>query len=358
MHTLARILLVFVVAFAGWIGGSLYPAPAALIAKVSPQALALRAQGDLAVAGVNWNSIQSLVGKDQAERLSGEALRLAQQAGNAIKIEHVTDEETKAAEEAEQWMPPTAAAPVTTQSAPVPTTPSSPTQAVSPAVGPTGARNVPKGAMPAPPPPVVSALPPPSSSVTTSVSPAFVATTTTSVHGGFEPLISLCPGMTITNAPSAETDRRIENFVPLVNVNGVVIAVDPIREACLSSGFGDRHGHLHKGIDFYNGMGGPILAAADGVIVEMKFRDDYGNMLLIDHGHGVYTRYAHLSSFHTGLAVGGHVHAGDEIGLMGNTAGYPVPLHLHYELLLGDYKNPKASFGLVPHSPFEYHAAL
>jgi murein DD-endopeptidase MepM/ murein hydrolase activator NlpD len=90
----------------------------------------------------------------------------------------------------------------------------------------------------------------------------------------------------------------------------------------------------------------------------MKYRDDYGNMILIDHGHGVYTRYAHLSSFHNGLAVGAHVHAGDEIGLMGNTAGYAVPLHLHYEVLLGDYTNPKGSFGLTPHSPFEYRAAM
>jgi hypothetical protein len=43
-----------------------------------------------------------------------------------------------------------------------------------------------------------------------------------------------------------------------------------------------------------------------------------------------------------------------EIGLMGNTAGYPIPMHLHYELLVGDYRNPKESFGLTPHSPFEY----
>jgi murein DD-endopeptidase MepM/ murein hydrolase activator NlpD len=140
-------------------------------------------------------------------------------------------------------------------------------------------------------------------------------------------------------------------------VNGAIIAVDPIRDACLASGFGTRNGRLHKGIDFYNSAGGPILAAGDGTIIEMKYRDDYGNMILIDHGHGVYTRYAHLSSFHSGLAVGAQVHGGDEIGLMGNTAGYPVPLHLHYELLLGDYRNPKGSFGLVPHSPFEYPAA-
>ncbi len=68
-------------------------------------------------------------------------------------------------------------------------------------------------------------------------------------------------------------------------------------------------------------------------------------MLLIDHGNGVYTRYAHLSAFARDLNVGATVAAGDVIGLMGNTASYAIPIHLHYELLLGDYTNPRGSFG-------------
>src|SRR5262249_14577844 len=125
---------------------------------------------------------------------------------------------------------------------------------------------------------------------------------------------------------------------------------------CLSSGFGMRDGRLHKGVDYYAPEGGPIFAAADGVIVERKYRDDYGNMLLIDHGNGVYTRYAHLSSFSGNTEVGAHVTAGSQIGLMGNTAAYPIPVHLHFELLLGNYDNPQGSFGLMPHSPFTYPA--
>jgi|SRR5579871_38821 len=341
MLLFARVLLVIVVAFAGWIGGSLYPAPASLIAKVSPAALVHRAQGDLAIAGQSWDDIQSLIGKDQAERLSGEAIHLAAQAGRVVTVEHVTDAETRAAEEAEQWMPPASSI-----VPPPPPSASNATPAPKTAAANTPAQTGTKA------PPAAAATPAQAAPVATPAG-ASVAS-----RGGFESDVSLCPGMTITNAPAAEQDRRIANFSTFVNVNGVVIAVDPIKVACFSSGFGGRHGHLHKGIDFYNGAGGPILAAADGTILEMKFRDDYGNMVLIDHGHGVYTRYAHLSCFHGGLAVGGHVHAGDEIGLMGNTAGYPVPLHLHYELLLGDYNNPKGSFGLVPHSPFEYQKAM
>lgn len=174
---------------------------------------------------------------------------------------------------------------------------------------------------------------------------------------GFESALLLCPGMTITNAPAANAQRRITAYAPIINVNGVHLAEDPTHNTCFSSGFGMRGSSMHKGIDFYNAAGGPISAAGDGTIIELKYRDDYGNMILIDHGHGVYTRYCHMSAFQRGLAVGSHVKAGDQLGLMGNTASYPLPIHLHYELLLGDYNNPRQSFGLTPHSPFEYHAA-
>ena len=173
---------------------------------------------------------------------------------------------------------------------------------------------------------------------------------------GFEPSLSLCGGMSVANAPPADPQRRLTTYTPFVTVSGVRVAVYPTHNTCLSSGFGMRGIQMHKGIDFYNPNGGPILAAADGVILEMKYRDDYGNMILIDHGHGVYTRYCHLSAFQRGLAVGSRARAGDQIGLMGNTAAYAIPVHLHYELLTGDYNNPRQSFGLAPHSPFEFHA--
>lgn len=169
--------------------------------------------------------------------------------------------------------------------------------------------------------------------------------------GAFETTLTLCPRMSISNAPSPTA------FAPVVLVNGVRLAVNPTREACLSSGFGPRNGRPHRGVDYHSEDGGPILAAADGVVLEKKYRDDYGNMLLIDHGEGVYTRYAHLSSFGQGIAVGAKVTAGQQIGLMGNTASYRIPIHLHYELLLGDYANPKASFGLEAKSPFSFPKA-
>ncbi|HVZ29236.1 MAG TPA: M23 family metallopeptidase, partial [Asticcacaulis sp.] len=67
---------------------------------------------------------------------------------------------------------------------------------------------------------------------------------------------------------------------------------------------------------------------------------------------GVYTRYCHLKAFADGVAAGTHVTAGEVIGFMGNTANPPVAVHLHYEMLTGDYDTPKKSFGLTAVDPF------
>ena len=173
----------------------------------------------------------------------------------------------------------------------------------------------------------------------------------------FETTLSICPGMSVTNSPPTDASRNVNNYAAIVDVNSVRLAVNPTHGACLSSGFGPRGERVHKGVDYHSDTGGPILAGADGTIIEMKYRDDFGNMLLIDHGHGVYTRYAHLSSFRNGLAVGSQVSAGELIGLMGNTAGFPLPIHLHYEVLTGDYNNPSGSFGLEAENPFSYPPA-
>lgn len=172
----------------------------------------------------------------------------------------------------------------------------------------------------------------------------------------FETSLHLCPGMSISNAPPANESNEVQNYANVVNVNGVALATNPTIGACLSSGVGNRNGRMHKGVDYYSRTGGAVLAAASGTVIEKLYRDDYGNMLLIDHGSGVYTRYAHLSSFGQQIEVGERVEAGQQVGLMGNTASYPIPVHLHYEILLGSYANRAGSFGLAPRSPFDFAA--
>lgn len=89
----------------------------------------------------------------------------------------------------------------------------------------------------------------------------------------------------------------------------------------------------HKGIDFGGRKGNPIYATGNGVVVHSEKglrRRGYGQMLVIDHGFGYKTRYAHLSE--RLVIVGQEVKRGELIGYMGSTGGSTGP-HLHYEVI-------------------------
>ncbi|MEO1328476.1 MAG: M23 family metallopeptidase [Pseudomonadota bacterium] len=170
---------------------------------------------------------------------------------------------------------------------------------------------------------------------------------------GFSPSdeLFLCPRMTVSNAPAAE-GLKISGYRPFTEVNGVRLAVAPLNNACLSSGFGSRRGRLHKGVDYFARPGVMIHAAADGVVREAVWRDDYGYMIVLDHGQGVYTRYAHLRKFEKGVVEGDRLAYGAPLGVMGNTSKYRMAVHLHFEVLTGDFDTPKRSFGLTPVDPY------
>lgn len=91
---------------------------------------------------------------------------------------------------------------------------------------------------------------------------------------------------------------------------------------------------FHKGVDFAMKPGNPVYATGDGVVESVKFEFfGYGNNVIIDHGFGYKTRYAHLKSI--GLVEGMKVKRGECIGLSGNSGKSSGP-HLHYEVI---YKN-------------------
>ncbi|GAM98405.1 peptidase M23B [alpha proteobacterium U9-1i] len=271
---------------AGWVGGSIYPAPSTITAPIAARAPNLAAR--LGVSNVTFERLSAMMSEEQALRFRHDAAAIAARAGEAIIVE--SDDKAELAE-------------------------------------------------------TLAALPDAEQNTPRLVSSA-----------SFEEALYVCPGMTVSNAPAADAARRVRTYASIVDVQGVRVAVNPTQGACLSSAFGPRGRGNHKGLDFHAAAGGPILAAAAGTVLERRYRDDYGNMLLIDHGGGVYTRYAHLSSFADGVVEGATVTAGQRLGLMGNTASYQIPIHLHYEVLLGDYNNPRGSFGLTPHSPFEFRA--
>ena len=310
---------------AGYIGGSVYPAPPSVINVVDREANDLRTK--LRLENVDLGGFRSLVSAERFKQIEGELNAASAAAGDIIMV----DRERSSPEQLQQL-----AAMESTTPTPIP---------VSAVIATPG-----KPATAVPTPSVLTPAPPP---LAAPGSPAALSSASQSIPSA----VVLCPRMTITNAPKADTGLQLVNFNPLVDVDGVKLASDPAPGACLSSGFGRRGSELHKGVDYHNENGGPILAAGDGAIVEIKYRDDYGNMIVIDHGHGVYTRYAHLASFSSGLSQGVAVKRGETIGLMGNTAGYAVPIHLHYEVLEGDYNTPKASFGLTPRDVLAFPAA-
>lgn len=111
------------------------------------------------------------------------------------------------------------------------------------------------------------------------------------------------------------------------------------RQFSLSSGFGVRRDPftgrpaLHAGIDFRTPRGTPIRAAGAGRVVTAGRSGGYGNLVEIDHGNGVTTRYAHLSSI--AVERGQIVNTGDHLGRAGSTGRSTGP-HLHYETRVDD----------------------
>lgn len=98
----------------------------------------------------------------------------------------------------------------------------------------------------------------------------------------------------------------------------------------------------HTGIDIANSIGTPILAMDSGVIEEAFWNGGYGNMVLINHGNGIKSRYGHLDSYK--VSVGDYVEKGQVIGLMGTT-GYSTGSHLHFETYRnGERVNPLSFF--------------
>ena len=99
----------------------------------------------------------------------------------------------------------------------------------------------------------------------------------------------------------------------------------------------------HTGTDISAGMGAPILAAADGVVVSIQNGGPYGLHTLVQHGSGISTMYAHQSS--TSVSVGQKVKRGDVIGRVGST-GWSTGPHLHFEVHVnGTPYDPMGWFG-------------
>jgi murein DD-endopeptidase MepM/ murein hydrolase activator NlpD len=118
-------------------------------------------------------------------------------------------------------------------------------------------------------------------------------------------------------------------------------------EGQITGSFGERidpfngEGAFHSGVDISSNYGHAIIAPADGVVTFADFMGGYGKMIMMDHGHGISTRYGHLSGF--AITAGQHVHRGDTIGYVG-LSGRSTGPHLHYEVRIND----------TPVNPYKY----
>jgi murein DD-endopeptidase MepM/ murein hydrolase activator NlpD len=96
----------------------------------------------------------------------------------------------------------------------------------------------------------------------------------------------------------------------------------------VTSGFGPRWGRMHEGIDIAAPTGTSVRAVAAGTVIYAGVMGGYGNIVVIDHGNGLSTAYAHLSAIWAG---GGGVSQGQGIGAVGCTGSCTGP-HLHFEV--------------------------
>ncbi|MGI8873442.1 MAG: murein hydrolase activator EnvC family protein [Egibacteraceae bacterium] len=107
----------------------------------------------------------------------------------------------------------------------------------------------------------------------------------------------------------------------------------------VTSEYGQRWGRMHEGIDIGAGTGAPVVAARGGTVSHAGRMGGYGNLVLVSHGDGIVTAYAHMSAL--SVSAGASVSAGQRLGSVGCTGSCTGP-HLHFEVRVnGAPRNPR-----------------
>ncbi|MBR3491924.1 MAG: M23 family metallopeptidase [Bacteroidales bacterium] len=142
-------------------------------------------------------------------------------------------------------------------------------------------------------------------------------------------------------------------------------AIFPVKETevkYISSFFGYRPDPIykvekfHSGIDFSAALGTDTYATGDGVVADVERNEwGYGNLVVIDHGYGYKTRYAHLQK--AAVRKGQKVKRGQKIGTIGDS-GKTTGVHLHYEVLKNDVQVDPINFFYNDLTPDEYELIL
>jgi murein DD-endopeptidase MepM/ murein hydrolase activator NlpD len=140
-------------------------------------------------------------------------------------------------------------------------------------------------------------------------------------------------------------EQELRDYEVVLRERATVPSLWPVAGS-LESGFGGRRNpfggssvEFHTGQDIEAPQGTPISAAASGTITYAGWMNGYGNLVIIDHGDGLSTRYGHLSRIES--SVGQNILRGQLLGLVGSTGRSTGP-HLHYEVRINDHPvNPR-----------------
>jgi murein DD-endopeptidase MepM/ murein hydrolase activator NlpD len=141
-----------------------------------------------------------------------------------------------------------------------------------------------------------------------------------------------------------DTWQRADTGAAPIHAGIAIPSVHPVERLEFTSNFGIRsdpftHGaRMHAGVDIRGPVGTPVYATADGIVDRAERAGGYGNLVELDHGKGIQTRYGHLSRIL--VEAGTQVKRGQLIALMGST-GRSTGSHLHYEVRIdGKAVNP------------------
>lgn len=164
--------------------------------------------------------------------------------------------------------------------------------------------------------------------------------------------------MVVQSKSYDEVSELIKNKEDLLSHTPAIQPVSNKDLNRISSGFGYRihpvykFAKMHEGLDFTAPRGTDVYAAADGVVAVANVSSSgYGNEIVINHGYGYKTRYAHLNGF--AVRQGQKVKRGELIGYVGNTGLSTAP-HLHYEVEKDGFKVDPINFFYNDLTPEQY----
>mgnify|MGYP003701058445 CR=1 FL=1 len=166
------------------------------------------------------------------------------------------------------------------------------------------------------------------------------------MNGAGGPFIPLDEAAAVVEYKTNHLEQKLRTYEAALRERATVPSLWPV-EGTLESGYGGRRNPFggssyehHEGQDIEAEMGTPVVAAASGTVIIACAQNGYGNVVYIDHGNGLSTRYGHLSQIDA--TIGQQIARGEVLGRVGSTGRSTGP-HLHYEVRINNQPvNPRA----------------